>query len=403
MNRKLRVSWISNASHSPSGYGQQTADMGKMFKKSGWDGTNFSYIDMFGLQGGKIKDELGFIHYPLVNHAMGSDAMALHSRDFKSDIVISLLDIWPQNPQDLQQVSRWVPWVPIDYDPVPSPILSNLRLANRIIAMSRFGQKQLQDKGFASTYIPHHVDTDIFFPIDKKKRKIEQKIDPNTFIFGMVAANKDMMPRKSFQQVLDAFALFVKVHPNSLLYIHTNSMQPGGFPIKQYADFLGVGQRVGFPDLYKLQFDTPKEEMNKIYNTFDCFLNPSSTEGFGIPIIEAQATGTPVIVNDWTAMPELIIDGVTGFKTKIGCKHFFPIGSYLAWPDTQDLYNKMELVFSSNLVEMGLAARKNIMDNYSLDKVWSERWSPFLNNYEKEIYGEVVKETPSLTTPVGTV
>lgn len=386
MKRQLKIAWTSNASHSASGYGQQTADIGKMFKKSGWDETNFAFIDMFGLSGGIIKDELGFRHYPIMNHNMGSDAMVFHGQHFNADAVFSLFDVWPQNPMDLQNVKRWIPWAPIDYDPAPPAIFNNLRFANRIISMSKFGQKQLQNNGFSSTYIPHHVDTDVFFPIDKKKRKMEQKIDPNTFVFGMVAANKDIMPRKSFQQVLDAFAMFLKNHPQSILYIHTNPDQMGGFPVRAYADFLGIGQNVGFPNLYKWNFDTSKQEMNNIYNVFDAYLAPSSSEGFCIPIIEAQATGTPVIVNNWTSMPELIIPDKTGFITKIGCKHFFPIGSYMAWPDTMDLYNKMEQIFISNRVEMGKTARKFIMENYSLENLWNRKWLPFLERLQDEIY-----------------
>ncbi len=385
--RRLKVSWTSNANHSMSGYGQQTADIGRMFKKSGWDETNFSFIDMFGLSGGITRDaELGFKHYPIMDHLMGSDAMLYHGKHFQADIVISLFDIWTQNPVDLQQIPRWVPWTPVDYDPIPVQLASNLRFANRIISMSKFGQKQLQDKGFASTYIPHHVDTSVFYPIEKKKRKQEAKIDPDTFIFGMIAANKDIMPRKSFQQVLEAFARFISKHPDSLLYIHTNPEQPNGFPVKAYAEFLGIGNNVGYPDKYKWNFDTPKAEMNNIYNVFDAYLAPSSSEGFCIPIIEAQATGTPVITNNWTSMPELINEK-TGLLTKVGCKHFMPIGSYMAWPDPDDLYDKMELIFRSNRVEMGKAALQNVKDNYSLEKIWKEKWLPFLEKIETEIYG----------------
>lgn len=394
--RSLRVAWQSNAGFTPSGYGQQTHDIEKMFVKSGWDKDNFCMINMFGQGGGKFIDSLGIWNYPNMNHTYGSDAMLHHGNNFKADIIITLQDIWPLNPQDLAQIGRFIPWVPIDYDPAPTGLVGNLRFANRIISMSRFGEKQLKEKGFSSFYIPHHVDTSIFFPMDKKRRKMETGINPDIFLFGMVAANKDLMPRKSFQQVLEAFAKFRSIHPNSMLYIHTNPDQPGGFPIRQYVDFLGISANVSYPDTYKWQFDTSKEEMNLIYNTFDAYLSPSSSEGFCIPVIEAQACGVPVIVNNWTSMPELIQDKKTGLITDIGCKHFFPIGSYMAWPSTQSIYEKMEILFGSNREEMGKAAKKWIDQEYSLDKVWKDRWLVFLDKIEKEIY-------PQLTTPSVTV
>jgi len=49
--------------------------------------------------------------------------------------------------------------------------------------------------------------------------------------------------------------------------------------------------------------------MASMYNTLDVFLLPSKGEGFGIPIIEAQACGVPVIVSNNTAMPELCGSG----------------------------------------------------------------------------------------------
>ena len=48
------------------------------------------------------------------------------------------------------------------------------------------------------------------------------------------------------------------------------------------------------------------EQMVLIYRATDVLLNPSLGEGFGIPIMEAQSCGTPVIANDWTSMTELV-------------------------------------------------------------------------------------------------
>jgi glycosyltransferase involved in cell wall biosynthesis len=50
----------------------------------------------------------------------------------------------------------------------------------------------------------------------------------------------------------------------------------------------------------------PKEALAAIYTAMDVLLQPSRGEGFGIPAVEAQACGTPVIVSNATAQPELV-------------------------------------------------------------------------------------------------
>lgn len=385
--RRLKVQWCSNPIWTPSGYSQQTADIGQLFLKSGWTPDNFSYIDMFGLQGGMIRDSYGILHYPMINHPMGSDAMLHHGRHFNADIIIGLFDIWGANPEDLRQIPRFIPWVPIDTDPVQPPMLMNLRFANRIITMSRFGEKLLKSQGFSSTYIPHHVDTDLFKPMDKAQAKQAFGLPPDAFIFGMISANKDGLPRKSFGQVIEAFAQFIKKYPNSFLYIHTNPDQPGGYPIKLHAAQANIANRIIFPDLYKWQFDIPKTDMPKIYSLFDVLLSPSSTEGFAIPIIEAQACGVPVIVNNYTSMPELIIENETGYITKIGCSHMMPNGQWMRFPDPEDLYKQMLKIKGMKLDIMEQAARKFVVKNYDMNTIWNEKWLLFLNRIENEIYG----------------
>lgn len=402
--RRLKVAFCSNSTWANSGYGTQTKDIEKKFVDAGWTQENFSLINMWGQQGAPFTDELGILNFPIMNHTGGSDAMLHHGNAWGADIVIGLFDIWVQNPQDLAGIKRFIPWLPVDYDPPSRGILNNLHFANRIIAMSKFGQQKLREAGFSSTYIPHHVDTKVFYPMDKNQVKAQFKINPEVLVFGMVAENKSLISRKSYQQVLEAFSLFLKKQKRpAMLYIHTNPDFPGGFPIKQYAEFLGIAQQIAFPDMYEMSFKSPRPVMNNIFNMFDVLLNPSSTEGFGIPIIEAQATGIPAIVNDWTSMPELINKGKTGLISQRGQKFFMSAGGYVTFPDPQSICDNMLRITKWNPQETQKACL-SFVKQFDIDYVWNRYWEKFLTRVETEIHGpapriEYKKVDPIPLTP----
>jgi glycosyltransferase involved in cell wall biosynthesis len=50
--------------------------------------------------------------------------------------------------------------------------------------------------------------------------------------------------------------------------------------------------------------------MNAVYNASDCLLQTSRGESFGIPIVEAQFAGCPVIATDCSSMSELVFSGI---------------------------------------------------------------------------------------------
>jgi glycosyltransferase involved in cell wall biosynthesis len=58
------------------------------------------------------------------------------------------------------------------------------------------------------------------------------------------------------------------------------------------------------------------EELAILYNQAEIFIYPSIYEGFGIPILEAMASGTPVIAADNSSLIEIGLDAVEIFETK---------------------------------------------------------------------------------------
>lgn len=383
MSKKLRILFNSNSVWSPSGYGQQAAEIVPKIKEEGYP---LACIDFFGLEGGKLMID-GVLHYPKMQHAYGSDAMVHHGKDFSADVTFSLQDIWVLNPQDLVNVKRWIPYVPIDHDPAPGPVLDKLKHAYRIVTYSQFGQKALEVKGFNSVYIPHTVDTEIFRPVNARKElKKTAGLPEDCFLWGMVAANKDNPPRKSFQEVMDAFAVFLKKYPNSFLYLHTIPDFPGGFPLREYAHFLGITDKVLYPSAYDIAYKLQKSDMMKVYNAMDVLLLPSISEGFGVPAIEAQSCGTPVVVNNFTSMPELVQNHITGEVCDVLYKRFSHLLSYVAIPNTKSIYDCVMRIKDSNRELMANAARDWIVENYDTKKVFQEKWKPFLEKVESEIY-----------------
>jgi glycosyltransferase involved in cell wall biosynthesis len=309
-----------------------------------------------------------------------------HSQVFKPDIVITLQDIWTLNPDLIRQLNRFCPIVPVDHEPIPPAIYERLKLAYRIISYAPFGERELQRCGMHSTYIPHTVDTNLFVKSDKSEIRKKIGIPDDVFLFGMVAANKDNPPRKSFQEVLDAFKIFKSRHPKSAIYFHSIMNQPGGFPIDTYAKAIGIQDSVYFIGAYDLLNRVDTTDMPKIYSAFDCFLLPSTNEGFGVPAIEAQSCEVPTIVNDFTALRDLVIDNVTGYKTKVAYKRFTPLNSWIGIPDTNSLVEKMEKVYKTDREKMGKAGRKFVQDNFDIKVVWEKHWLPWLKRVEEEIY-----------------
>jgi glycosyltransferase involved in cell wall biosynthesis len=384
-DRKLRIFWNSNACFCHSGYGTQTNLIVYGLLKAGFP---IAHCAFYGLQGFPVVLD-GLKIYPVMADTWGSDSMLCHSKDWNADINISYQDVWPMDDNIMRQVKKWIPLTMIDSEPIHPGIIQRLRLAWKILVPAQFAKDMLSKSGFNSEIIYHGVDTDVYKPMDKKDCLKTFGIPEGRFIFGSVAANKDNPPRKSFQEMFDAFKAFHDRHSEAAMFMQTQLTNPGGFPIKEYIHNLGLDNDVFFVDDYASNYKLDSEAMAKMFNCFDCLLIPSQSEGFGLPLIEAQACGVPVITQNWTTMPETIIEGETGFAVKTAYKRWTSGLNYFAVPDTQDILDKMEMIYKADRIKMGDNARKYMLKKYDFNNVLLPRWIEFLEGVEKDLYPEI--------------
>jgi N-acetyl-alpha-D-glucosaminyl L-malate synthase BshA len=68
----------------------------------------------------------------------------------------------------------------------------------------------------------------------------------------------------------------------------------------------------------KVVFFGNSHEINRILCSSDLFLLPSETESFGLAALEAMALGVPVISTNTGGLPEVNIDGVSGYLSNVG-------------------------------------------------------------------------------------
>lgn len=330
--------------------------------------------------------------YPSVDDPHGSDTMFYGARHFGANVCISMIDQWvvpPQWIQNLKQLGcKYIPYMPIDSEP-PSPgALRNLPLADKIITFSKFGQNQLKKHGYVADMIYEGVDIKLLQPQDKLEAKKKAGFPPDVFMWGMIAANKENPPRKAFQEALEAFKMFSDVHSEARLFIGTQQISPGSFPIREYAQHLGILDKLFFADQLFMSVLATREDIEIWHNAFDALLHPSATEGFGLTIIEAQAVGVPVVVNNAHSMPELIIEGKTGEIAQVANRKWTNSLSFWEPPEPKSIWWAMEKIFrkvKEKPEQVLMDCRNNVVENFNIDTIFRERWLPLMEQLQEEI------------------
>jgi glycosyltransferase involved in cell wall biosynthesis len=382
---KSTISWYSNSLNQPTGYGTQSKQVIQRLVK---DGHKVAMLSNYGGEGvnSLIETGSGLIpHYSRGMTQYSTDVMPLHHAHWKSEnaglpaFMVTLYDVWVLDNPALDSIPI-ASWTPIDHQPAPEKVLTWLRKPNVTpIAMSKFGKAMIEQAGIESEYIPHAIDTKIFKPTEllpEGKSGREFVGGEDKFVVGMNAANKGVSPnRKAFGENILAFSMFAQMHDDVVLYLHTDaSGSLGGIKLQELILSCGIKEhQYAFVDAYVLRNGISQETLATIYTAMDVLLATSYGEGFGIPTIEAQACGTPVIVSEFAASTELMGDGwlVEGQPLWDA-----PQSSWFNTPRVPGIVDALEQAYQRG---QGTSEKAiEFASGYNADYVFNKYWKPAL-------------------------
>ena len=265
-------------------------------------------------------DVLGHPNFHFVRYMYDTFPRPLEIRDFnvlvdkfQTDLLLLFIDCWIINSTvDDRFHCPAVCWLPIHFEPVEIATVRAAKKFDAIVTLSKDGLRRLPpllpDVRFF--HVPHIIDFRHYTDdaVDRAAVRRELGVPADCYLVTCVMNNSEDTERKSFCSNLEAFGKFRAARPEARLYLH--SKLDGAVDLHGLIDYFGLREFVHTSDQFKmgrcgLTFDW----VVRLYKASDVVLATTCSEGFGIPIIEAQAVGCPVVASNNTAPPDNVFNG----------------------------------------------------------------------------------------------
>jgi glycosyltransferase involved in cell wall biosynthesis len=267
------------------------------------------------------------------------------------------------------------------FDARPSDVGAFTRGENRIVTPSNWSRDRLLDYGVdpaGIAVVPHGVKTDVFTPLnptDRLQGRAALGIGEDDVLFvnvGVATWNKGL------DILIKAFAHVRQAHPQARLLLKDHKALYGIGADRTLAQVarenpgLVDGHVLAGISLVSGSLDQP--QLRALFGVADAYVSPYRAEGFNMPVLEAMACGTPVIVTGGGATDDFCPPALsTWLPSRPGTKADEPnmFGSFLV-PDGDALVHAMTEVLARRTprdTPERTAAREQLVARYSWQAV----------------------------------
>lgn len=181
-------------------------------------------------------------------------------------------------------------------------VANTVHRAARVLTVSEFSRQRIlaaYDVPAERIEVIHNAVSPHFHPVPAKTAftTVSEKFGVQ---WPYILCVGDLQPRKNQIGLIAAFEELMRHHPQLPHHLVLVG-KPTWFAPRVYeaARASGMGQRIHFTDFVN------DEDLLHLYNAAEMFVFPSFYEGFGLPILEAQACGRAVACSNTSAMPEV--------------------------------------------------------------------------------------------------
>jgi len=169
--------------------------------------------------------------------------------------------------------------------------------------MDKVEESMLKPGVLASKVIPNGVDLKVFHPADRVKARESLGLPHNANILLFAANGILENIWKDYKTLRSALAEIAKSSDNVLCIALGEAAPP---------------ERIGNIEIRFIPYQKDQEQVAQYYQAADLYLQPSRVDTFPTTVLEALASGIPVVATAVGGIPEQIVEGKTGFLVPPG-------------------------------------------------------------------------------------
>lgn len=338
---------------------------GPIYNCSGYSQIKFLFLNLFR-RGVKIKlnhfgnkEQVDFFYF--------EDFQKLEKTELEKPYINIVSGIAPQLRRD-NEAAYNIGYSMFETNTVPENWIQFYNEMDEIWTPSTFCKKSLNIKDLKCiiTIIPIGVDTEVFSP---KKR------EEHSFTFLSVGKWVD---RKGWDLLINAYTSEFIGDFNIRLCIKTDEQTKTKEElIKEY---LTTDRTSHMPRILINNQKVGEKTLPLFYNEADCYILPSRGEAFGIPFLEAMASGIPVIASDFGGQLDFVNEEVGWLIPIHTLRHLSDrlckINSayknlWFAEPDIKDVREVMRYVYKNQeeVKKKGFKSRELVEEKFTWNRV----------------------------------